>query len=112
MNAAVFYGPNNIANECVYYNNDHRAGGFSLRVKASAICGFDSRVFRTGHRKVIPPIILGHEICGQTDRDVIVSTANDEETDTLIKAGSRVAVSPIIPCLNCRYCYNKKYNLY
>ena len=28
-----------------------------------------------------------------------------------IKAGARVAISPIIPCLKCVYCDNKRYNL-
>ena len=36
------------------------------------------------------------------------TTSND---NIIIKEGSRVAVCPVIPCLNCRYCYNKQYNL-
>jgi len=113
MYAAVFHAPNNIANEEVYYDhNDERVGGVSLRVNACAICGYDARVFRNGHQKVRPPMILGHEICGQIENDVLLTrTADDTTTQTLIKAGSRVAVSPIIPCLNCKYCYNKQHNL-
>jgi L-iditol 2-dehydrogenase len=30
---------------------------------------------------------------------------------TVLEAGSRVAVSPIIPCLDCKFCHNKQYNL-
>jgi L-iditol 2-dehydrogenase len=112
MNAAVFYGPDNIVNEHIYYNYDDKAGGVSLRVNACTVCGYDARVFRNGHQKVTPPVILGHEICGQIDKDVVVSkTSEGVKTPMKIKAGSRVAVSSIIPCLNCNYCYNKEYNL-
>jgi L-iditol 2-dehydrogenase len=112
IHAAVFYGPGNIVNEEVCYNYNDKKGGVSLRVNACAVCGYDARVFRNGHQKVTPPVILGHEICGQIDKDVLVTnTAKVVGADTTIKAGSRVAVSPIIPCINCKYCYNKKYNL-
>ena len=117
MRAAVFYGPNNIVNEEVSYNyNDKKVGGrgqgVSLKVNACAVCGFDVRVFRNGHQKVTPPVILGHEICGEIEKDVVITeTANGIRTRRTIKAGSRVAVSPIIPCLECRYCYHKQYNL-
>jgi L-iditol 2-dehydrogenase len=123
MHAAIFYGPNNIANEEIYFNYyQHQYGnekgdseeGVLLRVNACAVCGYDVRVFRNGHQKVTPPIILGHEICGQIDKDITTTTTADSSTSTtytIIKAGSRVALSPIIPCLNCRYCYNRQYNL-
>ena len=42
---------------------------------------------------------------------IVTKTTNDVRAQTTIKAGSRVAVSPIIPCINCKYCYNKEYNL-
>ena len=94
------------------HNNDEILSGLSLRVNACAVCGYDVRVFRNGHQKVIPPIILGHEICGQIEKDVhLTGTTSDVTKQTIIKAGSRVTVSPIIPCLICKYCYNKQYNL-
>jgi L-iditol 2-dehydrogenase len=112
MHAAIFYGPNSIANEEIYccsYNYQDKKDiceeGVILRVKACAVCGYDVRVYRNGHRKVTPPIILGHEICGETDKTITIGNG------TRIKGGSRVAVLPIVPCLNCKYCYNKQYNL-
>jgi len=114
MHAAVFHAPNNITNEEIHYDyNDESLGTVSLRVQACAVCGYDTRVFRIGHQKVTPPIILGHEICGVLEKDVLLTKTVDYGmiTQTLIKAGSRVAVSPIIPCLNCKYCYNNQYNL-
>jgi len=115
MRAAVFYGANNIANEDAYSNYLVKDKGVVLDVNACAICGYDVRVFRHGHRKVTPPIILGHEICATTKQDVSIQTPMGTTSDILssiiIKAGSRVAVSPIIPCLNCIYCENNEYNL-
>lgn len=119
MHAAIFYGPSNIKVShdvyCDVHDNNYEKGA-QLRVKACAVCGYDVRVYRNGHQKVSPPIILGHEICGQTDRDLVVSTSGYEgeekgSTSTTIKSGSRVAVCPIIPCLNCIYCHYKQYNL-
>lgn len=115
MRAAVFYGANNIANEDAYSNYRVKDKGVVLDVNACALCGYDVRVFRHGHRKVTPPIILGHEICATTKDDISiqnpVAATNDIPSSIIIKAGSRVAVSPIIPCLNCIYCENKEYNL-
>jgi L-iditol 2-dehydrogenase len=113
MHAAIFYGPNSITNEetycCSRYHyqdqNDILKEGVILRVKACAVCGYDVRVYRGGHRKVTPPIILGHEICAETDKTITIGN------ETRIKGGSRVAILSIVPCLNCRYCYNKQYNL-
>jgi L-iditol 2-dehydrogenase len=112
MRAAVFHGPDNITNEEVHFDYNDEEGRVLLRVNACGVCGYDARVFRTGHQKVTPPIILGHEICGQLDKDIVIASAADDiRTQTTIKAGSRVAVSPIIPCLNCKFCYSKEYNL-
>jgi L-iditol 2-dehydrogenase len=100
MNAAVFYGPNSISVKSVPVAN----GSAILRVKTCAVCGYDARVFRNGHSKVTPPIILGHELCGE-----VVETVKSGRTE--IKAGSRVAVCPVVPCLTCHYCQSCDYNL-
>jgi L-iditol 2-dehydrogenase len=126
MRAAIFYGPGNIANEEVHCDfrytpkeiprSDARReeGDVLLKVKACAVCGYDVRVYRNGHYKVAPPIILGHEICGQINKDVVVDTLDSDGKHTTgyrISAGSRLAVSPIIPCLSCVYCSYRQYNL-
>ena len=100
MMAAVFHGPNNIAVQEVPVANKQAM----LKVNACAVCGYDARVFRNGHRKVSPPVILGHELCGEILQDVAAR-------DVTIKAGSRVAMCPLIPCLNCHYCRSGDYNL-
>jgi L-iditol 2-dehydrogenase len=100
MLAAVFHAPNNIILQQVPIARRQAM----LKVRACAVCGYDVRVFRNGHRKVSPPVILGHEVCGEIQSDVRVDGIT-------IKAGSRVAVCPLIPCLNCQYCKSNKYNL-
>jgi L-iditol 2-dehydrogenase len=101
MLAAVFHAPNNIIVQQVPVTHRH----VMLKVSACAVCGYDARVFRNGHRKVQPPVILGHELCGEIQTDIRV---NDSIT---MNAGSRVAVCPLIPCLQCRYCQIGDYNL-
>jgi L-iditol 2-dehydrogenase len=101
MLAAVFYAPNNIIVQQVPISRRKAM----LKVSACAVCGYDARVFRNGHRKVRPPVILGHELCGEIQNDVM---AGDGIT---INAGSRVAVCPLIPCLQCPHCKIGDYNL-
>jgi L-iditol 2-dehydrogenase len=101
MLAAVFYAPNNIIVQQVPITRRH----VTLKVSACAVCGYDVRVFRNGHRKVRPPVILGHELCGEIQSDVMVGD------ETIINAGSRVALCPLIPCLHCPYCQAGDYNL-
>jgi L-iditol 2-dehydrogenase len=101
MLAAVFHAPNNIIVQQVPITGRQ----VMLKVSACAVCGYDARVFRNGHRKVRPPVILGHELCGEIQDDIIVGDG------MTINAGSRVAVCPLIPCLHCPYCQIGDYNL-
>jgi L-iditol 2-dehydrogenase len=100
MLAAVFHAPNYILLQQVPIAR----GQAMLKVSACAVCGYDVRVFRNGHRKVSPPVVLGHELCGEIQSDVRLDGIT-------IKAGLRVAMCPLIPCLNCQYCQRKEYNL-
>jgi L-iditol 2-dehydrogenase len=101
MLAAVFHAPNNIIVQQVPITRRQAM----LKVSACAVCGYDVRVFRNGHRKVSPPVILGHELCGEIQSDIMVGNG------MRINAGSRVAVCPLIPCLHCPYCQAGDYNL-
>ena len=102
MLAAVFHAPNNIVVQQVPI----RRRKTMLKVNACAVCGYDARVFRNGHRKVRPPVILGHELCGEIQNEIIAGDGL-----TTINAGSRVAVCPLVPCLQCPYCKIGDYNL-
>src|SRR5437879_2902347 len=102
MRAAMFYGPNKmIVEESPFYHSENEA---TIKMDACAVCGYDARVFRNGHRKVKPPIILGHEICGRTLQEINTSRG-------VLSVGTRVVVLPTIPCLSCWYCNNQQYNL-
>lgn len=100
MRAAVFLGPNDLDIQSV----PAPTGKIRARVKACAVCGYDARVFRNGHRKVTPPVILGHEICAE-----LIDEAKSADYD--LKAGSRVVIYPQVPCLECQSCSIKRYNL-
>jgi L-iditol 2-dehydrogenase len=100
MQAAVFSGPNDLDVKVVTSPID----GIMTRVRACAVCGYDVRVFRHGHRKVRPPVILGHEICAELVDAVRTPRGN-------ISAGTRVAIYPQVPCLECRMCRLKQYNM-
>lgn len=100
MLAAVFHAPNNMILQQVPIARTQ----LMLKVNACAVCGYDVRVFRHGHRKVSPPVILGHELCGEIQSEVKVN-------GTTIKEGSRVALCPLLPCLSCPYCQSNDYNL-
>ncbi|HXG07533.1 MAG TPA: alcohol dehydrogenase catalytic domain-containing protein [Nitrososphaera sp.] len=108
MLAAVFHGPNNIAISEVpmaVHTNNNGGNHAIVKVNACAVCGYDVRVFRDGHKKVNPPVILGHELCGE-----ILKTVRTQN-GTTISAGTRVAVCPLVPCLGCYYCRKGYYNL-
>jgi L-iditol 2-dehydrogenase len=103
MNAAVFYGPNNIRVEDIDIKRDS-SKNVLLKVQCCSVCSYDVRTFRNGSFKVKTPVILGHEICASTIEDY-------HGQNFSIKADKRVSVYPVIPCLNCWYCFNKRYNL-
>jgi L-iditol 2-dehydrogenase len=106
MRAAVFSRPNIMDIKDVEFSKDARyEKGVILKVNSCAVCGYDARVFRNGHSKIVPPVILGHEICGE-----VIKNSTDADTNT-IRSGTRVAVSPLVPCLDCWYCNNKQYNM-
>lgn len=106
MNAAVFLGRNKISTRRVMLSDQKSNENTTLlRVKACAVCGYDVRVFRNGHEKVTPPIVLGHEICAETNDNLKLANGK------IIAAGTRVTISPLIPCLHCAYCSNSQFNL-
>ena len=102
---AVFNGPRFITMERLplAQSND---GSAILKILSCAVCGYDVRVYNEGHRKVHPPIILGHEICAET-----IHPISNLGNGNLISEGTRVAISPLVPCLKCYYCARERYNL-
>ncbi|HEY7696584.1 MAG TPA: alcohol dehydrogenase catalytic domain-containing protein, partial [Nitrososphaeraceae archaeon] len=93
---AVFNGPKNF--EIKDLPITEKDNDVLLKTLSCAVCGYDARVFREGHRKVRPPIVLGHEICAKTLNTLYLPNRQVISEDT------RVIVSPLIPCLNCHHC--------
>jgi L-iditol 2-dehydrogenase len=118
MRAAVFYSPNNISLEerdHNYLSGNSQQGGVLVRMNACAVCGYDVNVYRNGHTKVRAPVVLGHEICGELVESPNISNSRTYLDDDVSKLdlveGTRVVLSPVVPCLNCMYCDIGQYNL-
>ncbi len=78
-------------------------GGLILKVKSAAICGTDLKIYKHGHKRIILPWILGHEISG-TIEEV------DDPTG-YYKRGDRVVLNPTVYCGKCYYCKRGMYNI-
>ena len=100
--SAVFSGPRNF--EIKDLPMTSKNCNVLLKTLSCAVCGYDVRVFKEGHKKVRPPIVLGHEICARTLGTL--SLPNGQ----LIAEDKRVIVSPLIPCLKCHHCNAGHFN--
>ncbi len=77
-----------------------------VKVKCVGICGSDVHYFHDGRIRnniVKPPFILGHECAGEV--------AEVGSAVTRFKVGDRVALEPGVPCGECSFCRDGRYNL-
>lgn len=100
--SAVFSGPRNF--EIKDLPMSSKNCNVLLKTLSCAVCGYDVRVFKEGHKKVRPPIVLGHEICARTLRTIHLPNGQKIPEDR------RVIVSPLIPCLKCHNCNAGHFN--
>lgn len=102
MRAAVFYGERDLRVE-EFDLPPLKEGEILVKVKACGICGTDVHIFNgeEGSAKVTPPIILGHEFCGE-----VVETKS-----SLFRVGDKVSIDPNIYCGVCRFCRSGKVQL-
>jgi len=78
-------------------------GGALLEIKACAVCGTDIKLIHQGHRDLVYPRILGHEMMGRI-----------RELDGFgfgLAEGDLVQIWPGIVCGECRPCRRGKDNL-
>ncbi len=78
--------------------------GILLRVLACGLCGSDLRTLKSGHRNIVLPWIIGHEIAG-----LVVETGS--EYRERFKAGDRLAVAPMVYCGTCNFCIGGRFEL-
>ncbi|RKL61389.1 alcohol dehydrogenase [Thermoanaerobacteraceae bacterium SP2] len=71
-------------------------GDVIVKVEACSVCGADIRTYNFGHRNIILPHILGHEIAG-----MIVEKGKNVNN---FRIGDRVNIYPAIACNECDWC--------
>ncbi len=74
-----------------------------VRVEAAGICGSDLHGVASRSPRRSPPLIMGHELCGE------VVAAGGAEGEALV--GTRVAVNPQIACGSCPACRSGQENI-
>ncbi len=103
MRAVVVHAPMDYAVENVPVP-DCPAGGMLLEVDACGLCGSDLRTLRQGHRRVVFPWVLGHEICGT------VHKLGPDYTGPW-RTGDRLSIGPLVFCGKCDFCRDGRYEL-
>lgn len=76
---------------------NQREGDVILEVQAAAICGSDMHAYHGHDERRVPPLILGHEVCG---------TVLDGK-----HAGKRMVINPLMTCGVCLDCQTGRSNL-
>ncbi len=103
MDAVIFKGPLNYGVEKIPIPFISE-GEVLLKVSACGLCGSDLRTLKFGHRKITPPFIIGHEICGE-----IVQVGSRVSHDW--KVGMQFAIAPVVYCGTCIYCRQERFEL-
>lgn len=78
-------------------------GEILVKIKVALTCGTDLKAFKRGHPIIPMPGVWGHEFSG------IVAKAG--KGVRRFKAGDEIMAVHTAPCLSCRYCQKKIYNL-
>jgi L-iditol 2-dehydrogenase len=71
-------------------------GGALIEVKACAVCGTDIKMLQNGHKDLVYPRVLGHEIAGRVaeiDRDCGIAEGD------LVQVWPGIACGRCVPCL-------------
>ncbi|MFZ7121492.1 MAG: alcohol dehydrogenase catalytic domain-containing protein [Eubacteriaceae bacterium] len=82
----------------------HNKNDIIIKTDFCGICGADMKSYRKGHRDLIYPRVLGHEITG-----TVVSIPHSSQTN--LRLGDHVQVYPGQFCGKCSYCQSGHENL-
>ncbi|MCK9266262.1 zinc-dependent dehydrogenase [bacterium] len=104
MRAAIFHGIEDIRIEDIP-KPVCKEGEILVKVHYCAICGTDVRIYFSGHKKVVPPTVIGHEITGT------IAEIGSKVDDPELKVGDKVALVTSIGCGKCKMCNKGLYNL-
>ncbi|MFH0871762.1 MAG: alcohol dehydrogenase catalytic domain-containing protein [bacterium] len=96
MKALVYHGKESIALEEMELPK-LQEGEALIKVHYAGICGSDLNIWHGALSRIVPPVILGHEFCGE-----IVEVKGQAKGD--LKVGDPVAVEPLINCGICLPC--------
>ncbi len=69
-----------------------------VKVHYAGICGTDLSILVGKHPRAKPPLIFGHEFCGQ------IVEVNDPENQSNLVPGDKVVSFPLLSCLRCLAC--------
>jgi threonine dehydrogenase-like Zn-dependent dehydrogenase len=96
MKALVYTAPHEMT---IMQQPDPVAGENEVVVKIDAvgICGSDMHAYQGHDARRLPPLVLGHEICGTVTSDK--------------HKGRRVILNPLISCNRCYYCETGRPNI-
>jgi L-iditol 2-dehydrogenase len=95
VKAATFHEPGDLRIEDILEPTPG-PNELKLRMRATATCGTDAKIWRHGHHRLDPPQVIGHELAGEI---VEVGDAVEEWA-----VGDRVQVIAAVPCGDCRAC--------
>jgi L-iditol 2-dehydrogenase len=101
MRAAMIYGPGDIRIEDIPHPKPE-PGEVIVRIRACGICGSDLPRALDGKAHFYPTVV-GHEAAGE-----IVEIGSKV---TKFSPGDRVAVAPLVPCMECEACQLGRYSL-
>lgn len=74
-----------------------------IKVFYAGICGSDLMISMGKHPRARPPLVLGHEFCGE-----VVDVYDPQDKSWV---GKKVAVEPLISCGKCRPCLEGNYHV-
>ena len=103
MKALVLYGPGDYrVSEWELPQCPDR--GLLVKVLACGLCGSDLRTLGSGHRNIVYPRIIGHEIAGIVEETGKSYTGEWKKGDTL-------AIGPMVYCARCVFCRQGRHEL-
>lgn len=82
-----------------------KQGEVLIKVRCTGICGTDIVAWKGGMKRIVEPVILGHEFVGEIEE--IASSENSKK----LKIGQRVVGEPLLSCMQCDPCRNGNYHV-